>query len=41
MAGAQSEALSVSRAEDALLSELEAFVQLKIRQNASTPSQAP
>ena len=39
--GAQSEALSVSRAEDALLSELEAFVQLKIRQNASTPSQAP
>lgn len=39
--GAQSVAISVSRAEDALLSELEAFVQLKIRQNASAPSKAP
>jgi antitoxin component YwqK of YwqJK toxin-antitoxin module len=32
---AQSAGLQVSQAEDALLSELEAFVQLKIRQNAS------
>ena len=33
---AQSAALDTSRAEDALLEELEAFVQLKIRQNANT-----
>lgn len=32
--GAQSAGLKVSQAEDALLSELEAFVQLKIRQHA-------
>ncbi len=33
--GAQSTGLKVSQAEDALLAELEAFVQLKIRQHAS------
>ena len=38
---AQTAALDVSRSEDALLEELEAFVQLKIRQNASEKPGVP
>jgi antitoxin component YwqK of YwqJK toxin-antitoxin module len=39
--GAQSTGLKVSQAEDALFSELEAFVQLKIRQHAPDKPAAP
>lgn len=39
--GAQTEGLKVSQAEDALLSELEAFVQLKIRENAPEKPAGP